>query len=140
MEPRVAYLVGRLDRVLRRRLGAALDPHGLSIAEYTALCVLRGAAGLSNAQLARRSLITPQAMNEVIARLEERRLVRRRPDPDHGRIRPAELTRAGERALARADDAVDGVESAMLGGLPARDRARLADLLAAALQGLGRPE
>ena len=136
MEPRVSYLVGRLDRVVRRRLAGALGPHGLSLQEYTTLSVLRARSGLSNAQLARRSLITPQAMNEVLARLEERRLVRRRRDPAHGRIRPAELTAAGRRVLTAADSAVDLVEHAMLADVPAAERRRLGKLLAAALRGL----
>lgn len=132
----MSYLVGRLDRVLRRRLGDALAPHGLSVPEYTALSVLRGRAGLSNAQLARRSLITPQAMNEVLARLEERRLVRRRAHPEHGRIRPAELTKAAERLLLAADADVDDVERAMLRGLPSGSHRSLRAALLNALRGL----
>ena len=136
MAPRISYAVGRLDRVLRRRLTDALEPHGLSLPEYTTLSVLQARSGLSNAQLARRSLITPQAMNEVLARLEERRLVRRRRDPAHARIRPAELTAAGRRVLTAADSAVDLVEHAMLADVPAAERRRLGKLLAAALRGL----
>jgi DNA-binding MarR family transcriptional regulator len=134
--PRISYAVGRLDRVLRRRLGDALAPHGLSLPEYTTLSVLSARSGLSNAQLARRSLITPQAMNEVLARLEERKLVRRRRDPAHARVRPAELTTTGKRVLARANGAVDDVERAMLRGVTAAERRRLAQLLAASLRGL----
>lgn len=125
--PRVSYLVGRLDRQLRSRLGHALEPHGLTLGEYTTLSVLAGRGGLSNAQLARRALITPQAMNEVLARLESRRFVRRARA--EGRARPAELTAAGRRKLSAADTSVDGVEAAMLAGLPAAERARLAELL-----------
>ncbi len=136
MEPRVSYLVGRLDRVLRRRLGEALEPHGLSLPEYTTLSVLQARGGLSNAQLARRSLITPQAMNEVLTRLEERKLVRRRADPDHGRVRPAELTTAGKRLLRAADASVDAVEAEMLAGAGAAERKRLRALLESALRGL----
>jgi DNA-binding MarR family transcriptional regulator len=134
--PRISYAVGRLDRVLRRRLAEALAPYGLSLPEYTTLSVLSARSGLSNAQLARRSLITPQAMNEVLARLEARRLVRRRRDPAHARIRPAELTAAGRRTLAAADTAVDAVERAMLTGIPGAERRRLAHLLASALRHL----
>jgi DNA-binding MarR family transcriptional regulator len=133
---RVSYAVGRLDRVLRRSLGEALGPHGLSLPEYTTLSVLNARAGLSNAQLARRSLITPQAMNEVLARLEDRRLVRRRAHPAHKRVRPAEVTAAGRRALVAADAAVDGVERRMLADLSAAERRVLADLLARASRGL----
>ena len=139
MEPRLSYLVGRLDRLLRRRLGEALAPHGLSLPEYTALSVLRDRSGLSNAQLARRSMITPQAMNEVVARLEQRGLVRRHSHASHGRVRPATLTPAGERVLKAADRDVDDVERQMLRGLPGGARASLRGALNAALRGL-RPD
>jgi DNA-binding MarR family transcriptional regulator len=140
MRPRVSYQVGRLDRVLRRRLQDALAPHGLALSEYTTLSVLRGRTGLSNAQLARRSLITPQAMNEVLARLESRGLVRRRADQARGRVRPAELTKAGGRILQAADASVDAVEREMLRGLSVPDRRFLSDLLASALRSLARTD
>jgi DNA-binding MarR family transcriptional regulator len=129
-EPRLSYLVGRLDRVLRRRLAAAIEPAGLSLPAYTALSVLRVQDGLSNAQLARRSLVTPQSMSEALAQLVERGYVRRRGDPDHGRIIRTELTPEGRRALRRCDRAVDRVEHEMLDGLAATDVARLRSALA----------
>jgi DNA-binding MarR family transcriptional regulator len=131
MEPRVSYLVGRLDRVVRRRLAGALGPHGLSLQEYTTLSVLRTRSGLSNAQLARRSLITPQAMNEVLARLEQRGLVLRHPDRTRGRTRPAELTASGKRLLAKADDSVDAAERDLF---PETDGGKLHALLVATLR------
>ena len=137
MAPRISYLVGRLDRVLRRALGEALAPHGLTVAEYTTLSVLAARGGLSNAQLARRALITPQAMNEVLARLEERKLVRREADAAHARIRRTELTAAGMRLLESADGRVDVVERDLLRGLPAADRRRLGQLLADCLRDTG---
>jgi DNA-binding MarR family transcriptional regulator len=121
VEPRLSYVVGRLERVLRRRLSAAVEPAGLTLSAYTALSVLRAQSGLSNAQLARRSLVTPQSMSEVLALLTERRYVRRRADPSHGRIIRNELTAAGRRALERCDRAVDQVERQMLAGLGRSD-------------------
>jgi DNA-binding MarR family transcriptional regulator len=73
-QPRVAYLIGRLDRVLRRQLDEALRPHGLTTPQYTTLSVLRAREGLSNAWLARRSLMAPQWVSEVLAALEARML------------------------------------------------------------------
>src|SRR4029079_11415763 len=125
MEPRLSYLIGRLDRVLRRRLSAAVEPFGLTLPAYVALSVLRAQDGLSNAQLARRSLVTPQSMSEALAKLVEGGYVRRRSDPGHGRIIRTELTAAGRRALERCDRAGDEVERDMLAGLAAPDVARL---------------
>lgn len=130
-EPRLSYVIGRLDRVLRRRLSAAVEPLGLSLPAYTALSVLRVHDGLSNAQLARRSLVTPQSMLEALTQLVERGYVRRRDDPDHGRIIRIHLTAAGRRALERCDRAVDAVEREMLAELDGDEAAGLrAGLLA----------
>jgi DNA-binding MarR family transcriptional regulator len=129
-EPRVSYVVGRLERVLRRRLTAAVSPAGLTLPAYTALSVLRADDGLSNAQLARRSLVTPQSMSEVLTQLVERGYVRRRPDPAHGRVIRTELTPAGSRALDLCDHAVDEIEREMLAGLDGREREGFREALA----------
>src|ERR1700729_3388039 len=83
--PRIGYLVYRVERRLRGRLDDELRVHGVSTPEYVTLSLLRERDGLSCAQLARWALVTPQAMNLVIAGLERRRLVRRRPGPTHRR-------------------------------------------------------
>jgi DNA-binding MarR family transcriptional regulator len=119
MEPRLSYAIGRLDRVLRRRLADAVEPAGLTLPAYTALSVLQAQDGLSNAQLARRSLVTPQSMSEVLTLLVDQGYIRRRAEPGHGRVIRNELTEAGSRALERCDRAVDGVEQEMLGDLDA---------------------
>jgi DNA-binding MarR family transcriptional regulator len=129
MEPRLSYLIGRLERVLRRRLTAAIEPDGLTLPAYTALSVLRAQDGLSNAQLARRSLVTPQSMSEVLALLVELGYVRRRAEPGNGRVIRMELTASGRRALERCDRAVDAVEGELLGDLDADEAADLRDAL-----------
>ena len=93
--PRVTYLVGRLNRVLRRRLGEALTPYKLSVPQYTTLSVLHARGNLSNAELAKRAFISPQAMNEVIQGLEARKLVARQASASHGRIVQLLLTQQG---------------------------------------------
>jgi len=125
MEPRLSYLVGRLDRLLRRRLSAAVEPIGLTLPAYTALSVLRVHDGLSNAHLARLSLVTPQSMSEVLALLVDRGYVRRRAEPGNGRVIRTELTGAGSRALELGDRAVEQVEREMLGDLGVDEAAGL---------------
>jgi DNA-binding MarR family transcriptional regulator len=127
--PRLSYVIGRLDRVLRRRLAAALEPTGLTLPAYTALSVLRTRDGLSNAQLARRSLVTPQSMSEVLALLVEHGYVTRRAEPGHGRIIRTEITRAGTQALARGDRAADELEREMLSDLDPAEAASLREVL-----------
>jgi DNA-binding MarR family transcriptional regulator len=126
---RISYAIGRLERVLRRRLTAAVEPVGLTLPAYTALSVLRAEDGLSNAQLARRSLVTPQSMNEVLNLLVERGFVRRRAEPGHGRILRTELTKPGLRARERCNQAVDAVERELLADLDADEQAFLLAVL-----------
>ncbi len=67
---RLSYLIGQLDRAVSRRLSETLARHGLTRPQYTALSVLRARGRSSNAQIAERSFITPQAANEVVKTME----------------------------------------------------------------------
>jgi DNA-binding MarR family transcriptional regulator len=136
-QPRLSYVVGRLDRVLRRQLDERLRPHGLTTPQYTTLSILRSPGVLSNARLARRALITPQSMSQILAALEQRRLIRRKPDPDHGRVLRVELTPAGQTVLEECDRAVDDIERQMLRSLGARERSKLAPMLIECVRALG---
>jgi DNA-binding MarR family transcriptional regulator len=132
-EPRISYLVARLERAVRTGIAERVAPHGLTTAQYTTLSILGVRSGLSNAQLARRALITPQSMSEVLHALEGKGLVARRSHPDHGRILPAELTRRGKTVLAACDRAVDELEEEMLRDVGMRNRSALrAGLMSAA--------
>jgi DNA-binding MarR family transcriptional regulator len=111
--PRVSYVIARLDRAIRREIAEMVAPHGLTATQYTALSVLRMGKGLSNAQLARRSYVTPQSMIEMLGTLEAKGLVQRSPSPDHGRILRTELTPRGKRLLSRCDEAIDRLEAEM---------------------------
>lgn len=114
-----------------------LRPYHLSLPAYTALSVLRRRPGLSNAQLARRSLITPQAMNEIITRLLERKLVTRRMDSNHNRILQTRLTARGERLMEQCEADTSELEARMLADIPASDQQRLLEMLRACVHNLG---
>ena len=127
--PTILYLVGRVDRVVRRAIQDALKARGLSVNQYATLSVLDRRSGLSNAQLARRALVSPQSMNEVLLGLEERGLVRRRAHPDHGRILQTQLTAKGRKVLAGCDEQVQSVEAAMVAGMSAAEQQGFRDAL-----------
>src|ERR1700759_4490471 len=116
--PRIGYLIYRVERRLRVRLDEAVASHGITTTEFVTLSVLRERDGLSCAQLARWAFVTPQAMNLVISALERRALIRRRPDPHHGRVLRASVTAKGLKVLERCDRNMDAIEADMLGGLP----------------------
>ncbi len=142
VEPRLSYVIARLERALRAAINDRVRPHGLTTLQYTTLSVLGARGELSNAQLARRSYMTPQAMSEVIEALESKGLIRRDPHPNHRRIYPAALTAKGRRVLGECDRAVDELEEQVLRDLSPTARASLADGLMAAVRSLhaGFPE
>jgi DNA-binding MarR family transcriptional regulator len=121
-EPTLLYLVGRIDRVVRQAIGRVVKEQGLSVNQYTTLSVLDHRSGLSNAQLARRALVSPQSMNEVLLTLEQRRLVQRRAHPQHGRVLQARLTAKGRSVLASCDAEVRQVEARMVSSLSETER------------------
>jgi DNA-binding MarR family transcriptional regulator len=135
-EPTLLYLVGRMDRVVRLAMGTVLAPQGLSVNQYATLSVLDRRSDLSNAQLARRALVSPQSMNEVLLALEQRGLVRRRVHPDHGRILQARLTAKGRALLARCDAEVHQVEARMVSGLNDDEQAALRGALLSSIRNL----
>lgn len=126
VEPRISYVIARLERAVRAAINQRLRPFGLTTLQYTTLSVL-GARGqpLSNAQLARRAYMTPQSMIEVIDALERKGLIRRGPHPNHRRVYPATLTAKGRRVLAACDVAVEEMEEEMLGELGTGERETL---------------
>jgi DNA-binding MarR family transcriptional regulator len=141
-EPRISYVVARLERATRRRINDRVSEHGLTVLQYTTLSVLGRRGELSNAQLARRAYMSPQAMSEVIEALEGKGLITRNQHPNHRRVYPATLTTKGKKVLAACEAQIDELESDMLAGLSAADRRRLRDGLITAVRNLhaGLPE
>jgi DNA-binding MarR family transcriptional regulator len=136
-EPRISYVVARLERAVRAAISERVRPHGLTTLQYTTLSVLalRGQP-LSNAQLARRAYMTPQAMSEVIAALEEKGLIKRTAHPNHRRLLPATLTAKGRRVLRACDIAVEELEQEMLCELSAAQRECLRESLKSCVRAL----
>ncbi len=128
-QPSLIYVIGRVNQGIRREPRARLDALDLSVQEYMALSVLRSGSGLSNAQLARRSLVTPQSMLGIVAKVEQASgqagagdLVARVVDPGHGRILRAALTPAGAELLAQADPLIEELQERILADVSEADR------------------
>ena len=104
---RLTYLVKRLEMAERARMEEVLRPLGVTLHQYTALSILERREGLSSAQLARRHVVTPQAMHQLIATMERDRLIERRPDETNRRILRAWLTERGAEVLRSCHRVVD---------------------------------
>jgi DNA-binding MarR family transcriptional regulator len=75
-------------------------------------------------------------MNLVVSALEKRGLVRRRPDPSHGRVLRTSVTARGLTALERCDNSMDAIETDMLQGLDNDELQRLRAMLASCAHSL----
>jgi len=116
-EPRPTYLVKRLELAVRGEIESLMRPLGLTTHQYTALSVLARHPGLSSAQLARRTFISPQAANEIVALMEHKGFVVRAADPRNRRILRMSLTEAGVIAVRAGDELVAEMEGRMFAGL-----------------------
>ena len=115
----IGFLLVQAWHAVIAAMDTALRPHGLTPPQYGVLSVLARDPGLSGADLARVVNTTPQAMNEVLATLERKHLIERRPHPTHGRILQATLTDEGQRRLQAANPAVRALEAAIEDGFTA---------------------
>jgi DNA-binding MarR family transcriptional regulator len=93
----ITWLLKQAAHFSRRTVNDAIRGHGVTTEQIGVLRRLSENPGLSGAELARRLLITPQAAQLVLATLERRGLIERKPDAKHGRILRAYLTEEGLR-------------------------------------------
>ena len=131
LEQSVGYVLKRAALGLRSSMDAVLRPLQLTVSQYSCLEVLGQRPGLSNADLARATFVSRQAMNGVLRGLQERGLVTRPATASHGRALPTQLTVTGQQQLRAASMAVRAVEQRMLASLSPAGQRRLRDDLAA---------
>jgi DNA-binding MarR family transcriptional regulator len=128
----VGYQFKRLGAALRQQLDDVLRRQGvgLSVAHMAALFALQDEPGAAGATLARHAMVTAQAMNTVLRRLERDGYIGRKPQPHNRRADCWHVTAAGERQLARGRAAGKPVFQRMLSSLTPREQAGLQRLLA----------
>lgn len=133
-EPSTLYLVKRLELAIRKVLDDVLRPHGLTAPQYTALTALGHRDGLTSAQLARRSFVTPQTMHEQVIALERAGLVSREADPSNRRLLRIHLTTTGRDRMRECADVVDDLEARVETALGPGHRDGFRDALGRALE------
>ena len=117
------YGLWRAQTAAQRAVERALEPFGLTVAQYGTLDSLAEGGPLSAAAVAKRHGVRPQSIAAAVRDLEQRRLVRRRPHPDHGRITLIDITANGRKLHGKADARYADLERAALDGLaPGRRR------------------
>ncbi|KUI28222.1 MarR family transcriptional regulator [Mycobacterium sp. IS-1496] len=114
----LGFLLHRVANALRGDVNSeVLEPLGLTFPQYICLRMLSRRPGRSNAELARDTGVSPQAMNIVLRALQERGLVDRPDSVASGRSLPAALTDRGRQLLARTDSGVRAAERRLMSDL-----------------------
>lgn len=136
--PSLLYAVKQVELIVRAHLDDLLRDSGVTALQYTALTVLARRDGLTSAELARNSFVTPQAMADLVNSLERGGFIVRRRNPDNRRQLLISLTADGVDLLDRFDAPVAGIETRMLEGFDEADRERFREYLDRARSSLER--
>ena len=123
------YVIKQLDLALRPRFAEACATEGLTLAQYTALTVLKRLPGITSSELARRSFVRAQTMATTLDPLLESGFVRRESDPGHGRRMLLFLTERGDEVVARLSPEIETLEELLVSDLDEDERSRFADYL-----------
>jgi DNA-binding MarR family transcriptional regulator len=121
----------RTASVVSRRFARVVEPHGLSLAQYNVLRILRGAGadGLPTLAIRDRMIDEGSTVTRLLDKLEQAKLVvRDRSRPDRRQVL-CRITPEGEALLARLDDAIDATDTAVTAMMTVDERRALIDLL-----------
>jgi DNA-binding MarR family transcriptional regulator len=124
--------VTRLARHLDRQRNVVFARHDLEIWSFDVLSALRRSDPphhLSPGQLLAQTMVTSGTMTNRLDHLEERGLVRRRPDPSDARSVRVQLTAIGRKRVDGALQDLAAREHAILGSLEDGERKVLSGLL-----------
>jgi DNA-binding MarR family transcriptional regulator len=131
-DPPLGYLLYRAHNALRSEVTTTvLEPLGLAFPQYICMRILSRFPDRSNAELARDTNVSPQAMNMVLRGLVERGLVIRPATVASGRSLPAQLTADGRELLKHTDSGVRGAERRVMADLTGEQRREFKEILLA---------
>jgi DNA-binding MarR family transcriptional regulator len=128
----------RVQQIFLARVDHVMRPLGLTFSRYETLRLLAfsRSGSLPLGKMGARLQVHPGSVTNAIDRLEEQRLVRRRPHPTDGRTTLAEITGRGRKLTERATDALNAEVFTQL-GLSDRDLRELFVILRKVRAGSG---
>ncbi|MFZ6688863.1 MarR family winged helix-turn-helix transcriptional regulator [Undibacterium sp. SXout11W] len=106
----LGYLLRQATTAYRARMEKALAKFDITPPQFSVLTMIAAYEGVSNADLARLSLLTPQTVSVIVNNLEKSGAITRRAHAVHGRIQQLQITASGQEALAQCKSCVKQVE------------------------------
>lgn len=129
LEENVGYLVSAVRHRLMSALDAEMAAYDITSAQWTMLVRIANGMGHTAADLCRCSGYDTGSMTRMLARLEEKGLIRRERSADDRRVVLLELTRAGRALYPKLRAVAQRVLDRRLEGFSAADVATLKRLL-----------
>ncbi len=114
---RIGYLLRQATGIHRHRMEQVLAEFGITAPQFSVLTMLSAYPGISNADVARLALLTPQTVSVIIGNLERAGLIARQPHEIHGRIKSLFSTDKGADLLKAARTQVYKLEEALVENL-----------------------
>lgn len=135
---RLGNTIKRAEQALIARKTHVLRQFDLTVPRYSVLLLLSlYPEGMSAAQLARESMVTPQTMSTVLANLEKRGWMEREPSELHQKVIVNKLTKEGRAVLKKADKEARQVEDGLRAEYTATELKQFEDYLERAIRTLG---
>jgi len=117
----LGYLLRQAAGAYRLKVERALEEFGVTQAQFAALTMISAYPGLSNADLARLAVLTPQTVSVIVGNLEKAGSLIRTPHAVHGRIQHLDLSDNGRALLRKCRERVYRLEGDLTAGLTADD-------------------
>jgi DNA-binding MarR family transcriptional regulator len=129
LETLVGYNARRAWLIVSNLFAERMAPYGLKQIDFSVLSLLAHNPGATSRQLCSTLDILPPNLVSLVATLDSRGLIERRPHPHDGRAVGLHLTSDGEALIREAEQAVVQLEADASAKLSARERETLIKLL-----------
>jgi DNA-binding MarR family transcriptional regulator len=138
--PFMLYMMRRVQYKAYVRLEAALQPLGVTAAQFRILAALENHDRRSSADLSRMFAVKPQTMIKQVAILEAKQLIRRTVAANNKRVLEVALTDLGAQVLERCNLATAKLEAKLFESLSKEDIGQYRRILSTLLASLPRAE
>jgi DNA-binding MarR family transcriptional regulator len=129
LETLVGYNARRAWLIVSNLFAERMAPYGLKQIDFSVLSLLAHNPGATSRQLCSTLDILPPNLVSLVATLDSRGLIERRPHPHDGRAVGLHLTSDGEALIREAEQAVVQLEADASAKLSTRERETLIKLL-----------
>ncbi|MET4799002.1 MarR family winged helix-turn-helix transcriptional regulator [Bradyrhizobium sp. LB11.1] len=116
----LGYLLRQAHAAVRLKMERTLADLGVTSPQFAVLTMLKAYPGLSGADIARLTFLTPQTVGVIIRNLERDGAIVMTPHPVHGRIQQWTLTPRGTTLLKACRDRVLELEKRLVIGLDSK--------------------